>query len=361
MTIYQRAGLEAIPPYKQGSPPQAAGGLEPHKLSSNESPYPPLPSVVAAVAAAAADVHRYPTIAAERLRAALAHRWGVGVESIGLGAGSVEVASQLIHATTDPGDGVMFAWRSFEAYPILATVAGAIPQPIPNTADGGHDLAAMAAAITPRTRIVFLCNPNNPTGTVLTASAVEDFLRVVPRDVLVVIDEAYLHFNRHPETAVGIELFRRHPNVAVLHTFSKAYGLAGLRLGYVIGPRGLVETLGKVAVPFAVTALAQEAGLASLQAEDELRERIDLLVAERERVHAGMVDAGLPVLPSGANFLWLAAGAGTEALARLFEDAALSVRAFPGEGLRISIGTPEANDRVLSTARSAASLLAAQH
>ena len=361
MTIFQRAGLEAIPPYKQGSPPRPAGGLEPHKLSSNESPYPPLPSVMTAVASAAGDLHRYPSIAAEQLREALALRWGVGIENIGLGAGSVEVASQLIHATTDPGDGVMFAWRSFEAYPILATVAGAIPQPIPNTADGGHDLAAMAAAITPRTRVVFLCNPNNPTGSVLTASAVDEFLRAVPRDVLVVIDEAYVHFNRHPETAVGIELFRAHPNVAVLHTFSKAYGLAGLRLGYAIGPRGLIEALGKVAVPFAVTSLAQRAGIASLEAEDELRERIDALVAERERVHAGMADAGLPVLPSGANFLWLSTGADTDAVARLFEENALSVRAFPGEGLRISLGTPDANDRVLGTARTAASLLAAHH
>ena len=361
MTISQRTGLEAIPPYRQGRAPSAAGGLEPHKLSSNENPYPPLPSVVEAVAAAAADLHRYPAMAAERLKAALAVRWGVGVENIGLGAGSVEVASQLIHATTNPGDGVMFAWRSFEAYPILATVAGAVPQPVPNTADGGHDLAAMAAAITPRTRIVFLCNPNNPTGSVLTASAVDDFLRAVPRDVLVVVDEAYVHFNRRADTAVGIELFRAHPNVAVLHTFSKAYGLAGLRLGYAIGPRALIETLGKVAVPFGVTALAQEAALASLEAEDELAGRIDALVAERERVYAGMVDAGLPVLPSEANFLWLAAGADTEPLARLFEENALSVRAFPGEGLRISLGTREANDRVLSTARTAAALLGTLH
>lgn len=361
MTISQRAGLDAIPPYRQGSAPAAAGGLEPHKLSSNENPYPPLPSVVAAVAAAAADLHRYPSIAANRLKEALALRWGVGVENIGLGAGSVEVASQLIHATTEPGDSVMFAWRSFEAYPILATVAGAVPQPIPLAADGAHDLPAMAAAITPRTRIVFLCNPNNPTGTVLTASAVDEFLQAVPSNVLVVIDEAYLHFNRNPDTAVGIELFRRHTNVAVLHTFSKAYGLAGLRLGYAVGPRELIETLGKVAVPFAVTALAQEAGVASLAAEDELGERIEALVAERDRVYRGMLDAGLPVLPSEANFLWLDAGANTEALARLFEERAISVRAFPGEGLRVSIGTPEANDRVLSTARAAASLLAPQH
>lgn len=361
MTIFQRTGLDAIPPYRQGAAPAPTGGLEPHKLSSNENPYPPLPSVLAAVTAAAADLNRYPSIAADRLKQALGLRWGVGVENIGLGAGSVEVASQLIHATTDPGDSVMFAWRSFEAYPILATMSGAVPQPVPLAADGGHDLPAMAAAIGPRTRVVFLCNPNNPTGTVLTASAVDKFLEAVPKDVLVVIDEAYVHFNRRADTAVGIDLYRRHSNVAVLHTFSKAYGLAGLRLGYAIGQPELIEALGKVAVPFAVTALAQEAGIASLAAEDELQERIEALVAERDRVYTGMLDAGLPVLPSEANFVWVDAGPHTDALARLFEEGALSVRTFPGEGLRISIGTPEANDRVLATARAAASLLAPLH
>lgn len=361
MTIPQRAGLEAIPVYKQGTAPRPIAGLEPFKLSSNENPFPPLPSVAGVVAAAATRINLYPSISAEVLTDALAARWGVSPGNIATGAGSVEVASQLIHAVTNPGDQVMFAWRSFEAYPILATVAGAIPQPVPLTHDGGHDLAAMAAAVTARTKLIFLCNPNNPTGAVLTASAVEEFIAAVPSDVVIVIDEAYVHFNDHPETAVGIELFRRHSNVVVLHTFSKAYGLAGLRLGYAIGAPGLIVNLRKVAVPFAVTALAQEAGIASLQAEKELQERIDTLVGERQRLYSGLLDAGLPVLPSRANFLWLDSGVHTESLAGLFENNALSVRAFPDEGIRISIGIPESNDRVLATARQAAGILTHQH
>lgn len=357
MTIPQRTGFEAIPSYKQGTLPKPVDGLEPFKLSSNENPNPPLPSVAEAVAAAAGNINLYPSMSADALTGALAERWSVAPENIALGAGSVEVASQLIHAATNPGDQVMFAWRSFEAYPILATVAGAVPQPVPLTPEGGHDLPAMAASVTPRTRLIFLCNPNNPTGAVLAASAVEEFLAAVPSDVLIVIDEAYLHFNKHSETAIGIDLFRGHSNVAVLHTFSKAYGLAGLRLGYAVGAPELVANLRKAAIPFAVTALAQAAGLASLDAEVELQERIDVLVAERERVYAGLLDAGLPVLPSEANFLWLDSGVQTEAVARVFEANALSVRAFPGEGIRISVGTPESNDRVLAAARQAAALL----
>lgn len=360
-TIGQRAGLDMIPAYRQGAAPQPVDGLAPFKLSSNENPYPPLPSVVKAVADAASGIHRYPSISADALAAALAERWGITAGNIAFGAGSVEVASQIIHAVTNSGDQVMFAWRSFEAYPILATVAGAEPQPVPLAPDGGHDLEAMAAAVTPRTRVIFLCNPNNPTGAVLTAAAVERFLDAVPADVLVVMDEAYLHFNDQPETAVGVDLFRRHSNVVVLHTFSKAYGLAGLRLGYAIGAPELIAGLRKVAIPFAVTALAQEAGLASLKAEKELQERIDVLIGERRRLYSGLLDAGLPVRPSGANFLWLDTGIHTEDLARLFEDNAIAVRAFPAEGIRVSVGTAEANGRVLAIARQAARLLLRQH
>lgn len=361
MNIPHRAGLENFPPYRQGKAPAGIDGLEAFKLSSNENPYPPLPSVVEAVTAAVSGINLYPEIAATDLRGAIADRWVVLPENIALGAGSVEVASQIILAVTNPGDQVMFAWRSFEAYPMLVTTAGATPQPIPLAGDGGHDLPAMAAAITPKTRVVFLCNPNNPTGTVLSAAAVDSFISSVPEDVLVVLDEAYVHFNRDADTAVGIEMFRKYPNVAVLHTFSKAYGLAGLRLGYAIAARDLVTNLQKVAVPFGVTSLAQQAGLASLAAEDELQERIDILVTERRRVHDALVAAGLPVLPSEANFLWLDTRHQTADLAAIFEENALSVRVFPNEGIRITIGAPAANNRILDVARQAAALLTPQH
>ena len=358
MNIPHRAGLENFPSYRQGKTPADADGLKAFKLSSNENPYPPLPSVVQAVTRAVSGINLYPEIAAEELTGALAARWAVEPENIALGTGSVEVASQIIHAATNPGDQVMFAWRSFEAYPLLVTAAGATPQPIPLAPDGGHDLAAMAAAVTPKTRVVFVCNPNNPTGNVLSAGAVESFIQAVPSSTLVVLDEAYLHFNRAEDTAVGIDLFRKYPNVAVLHTFSKAYGLAGLRLGYAVAAPGLVTALRKVAVPFGVTALAQEAGLASLRAEDELQERIDTLVSERGRVYGALLEAGLPVLPSEANFLWLQSGDRTGTLTELFERNALSIRAFPGEGIRITIGDAEANNRILAVARQATALLA---
>ncbi|WP_026556112.1 histidinol-phosphate transaminase [Arthrobacter sp. 35W] len=354
MPVATRTGLDGIPAYRQGRSPEAANGLEPYKLSSNENPYPPLPSVVDAVAAAVGSMHLYPDMSAAALAAAVAGHWNVAVENLAFGAGSVEVAAQLIHAVASPGDEVMFAWRSFEAYPVLTTVAGAVPVPVPLDVSGGHDLDAMLAAVTDKTRVIFVCNPNNPNGAVLAAGAVEAFVAAVPTDVLVVIDEAYLHFNVDPGTAVGVDLFRRHPHVAVLHTFSKAYGLAGLRLGYAIAQPELVENLRKAAVPFGVTALAQQAGIASLAAESQLQERIDVLVAERERVYAGLLDAGMPVLPSQANFLWVDSREGTTALASLFEEAGISVRAFAGEGMRISVGTPAANDRVLAVARAAA-------
>jgi histidinol-phosphate aminotransferase len=348
MGIHMRSELEQFAAYRQGAKPIAVDGAVPHKLSSNENPYPPLSSVSAAVAAAAQEFNRYPDLSCARLVETLAKYWKVSENNLAFGAGSVEVAAQLIQAVTNPGDEVIYAWRSFEAYPLLVAVAGAVSVPVPLGPLGGHDLPAMADALTERTRLIFICNPNNPNGAILSATAVEEFLRRVPSNVLVVIDEAYLHFNTDPDTVVGIDIFRKYPNVAVLHTFSKAYGLAGLRLGYAIGPEELVTNLRKVAIPFAVSALAQEAGIASLLAEAELQERVNDLVSERERVYGGLAASGLPVLPSQANFVWLDTGADTPEVAAQFDEEGVSVRVFPDEGIRISIGTPEANDRVIA-------------
>ncbi|WP_125615195.1 histidinol-phosphate transaminase [Specibacter cremeus] len=344
MNLPYRESLATIPPYKQGAAPTGAGA---HKLSSNENPYPPLDAVAVAVAEAIGSINEYPNAAAPELVGRLAARFGVDEANICLGAGSVEVAGQLIHATTNPGDEVLFAWRSFEAYPILTRVAGAVPVEVPLDAAGRHDLPAMAAAITDRTRLVFICNPNNPTGTVVSADEVEEFLRAVPSDVLVVIDEAYLHFNVDAGSAQGIDFFRRHPNVAVLHTFSKAYGLAGLRIGYAIAPVEVAANLRKTAVPFAVTALAQRAAVASLDAEEELQERIDTLVADRGILLAKLAAAGIEALPSQANFVWLPTGAATVDVDAALRERGVWARAFPGDGIRISIGDPTANAAVL--------------
>lgn len=347
MTVQQRADLAEIPAYKQGAIPS---GADVHKLSSNENPYGPLDSVRQALERELAGINRYPSMGVEELGARLAERYGVDAGQLAFGAGSVEVATQLARACAGPGDEILFAWRSFEAYPIIARVAGATPVPVPLDPEERHELRAMAEAVTERTRLVFLCTPNNPTGTVLRREEVEVFLDRVPRDVLVVIDEAYLHFQRDPDAVDGLETLRRHPNVAVLHTFSKAYGLAGLRIGYAVAPEEVATNLRKVAVPFGVSALAQRAALASLDAEEELERRVQLLVEERTRLLAGLREQGWTVPESQANFVWLRTGPDTAAAAEAFAAAGVLVRAFPGEGMRISLGTPEANDAVLRVA-----------
>ncbi|MDQ0728891.1 histidinol-phosphate transaminase [Microbacterium sp. W4I20] len=342
MPLPTRAALDAVPAYRQGRSAPAGAS----KLSSNESPHPPLPSVVRAVSERLTSINRYPDMSAAALRDDLAARYRVDPALVTVGAGSVEIASQLIHAVAGEGDEVMFAWRSFEAYPSLVRIAGATPVAVPLNADHAHDLDAMLAAITPRTRLIFVCNPNNPTGTVVSADELEAFVAAVPHDVLVVIDEAYVHFDRTDSFGAGIELFRRHPHVAVLHTFSKAYGLAGLRIGYAIAPAEIAESQRKVAVPFGITDLAQAAARASLAAEDELSVRIDEVVAERERMLTLLRDAGWPAVPSQANFVWVPAGERTAELEMLLREGGVITRAFPGEGVRISSGSTVDIDRV---------------
>ncbi|MGK0715859.1 histidinol-phosphate transaminase [Leucobacter sp. W1153] len=351
MTHTFRPGLDQVAAYKPGKQAPGDDAGRSIKLSSNENPFEPLPEVLRRIAATLPGaVSRYPNLAAPALTQALADRFDVAPENIALGAGSVEVAGQLIHALTAPGDEVMFAWRSFEAYPILTRVAGAVPVEVPLNADARHDLAAMAGAITERTRLIFICNPNNPTGTVVGAAELQAFMHLVPENVLVVIDEAYVHFDRDPGSPDGLEFFRQHPNVAVLHTFSKAYGLAGLRIGYAIARPEVTDHLRKVALPFAVSQLAQFAALASLEAEGELAARIDLIVGERERVYESLIGLGFPAVRSEANFVWIAAEAHSEAIAAGFEARGIAVRCFPGEGVRVTIGTPEENEAVLAAA-----------
>ncbi|CAH0182977.1 Putative phenylalanine aminotransferase [Microbacterium oxydans] len=348
MPLPTRAGLDAVPTYRQGRSAPAGAS----KLSSNESPHPPLPAVIAAVGERLATIHRYPDMSATVLRDVLAERYRVDPAQVTVGAGSVELAAQLIHAVAGDGDEVMFAWRSFEAYPSLVRIAGATPVAVPLTETHTHDLDAMLAAITPRTRLIFVCNPNNPTGTVVGAAELERFVAAVPHDVLVVIDEAYVHFDRTEyfdrdrHQGAGIELFHRHPHVAVLHTFSKAYGLAGLRIGYALAPTEVAENQRKVAVPFGVTDLAQTAALASLDSERELAVRIDEVVQQRDRLHALLIAAGWPAVASQANFVWVPAAERTDELETLLREGGVITRAFPGDGVRISSGSADDVDRV---------------
>jgi histidinol-phosphate aminotransferase len=350
VTVRLRPILADLPTYRAGKPPPAGGGLYGYKLSSNENPFPPLPGVVEAVAAAAAMQNRYPAPFAVDLEAALAARFGVPASRVVAGAGSVGVLQQLVAATAGDGDEVVFGWRSFEAYPIVVQVGGATAVPVPLTADGRHDLPSMAAAVTERTRMVLLCTPNNPTGPVLGHEEVVAFLDEVPDDVLVVLDEAYVEFVRTPGAVDGPRLARRRRNVALLRTFSKAYGLAGMRVGFAVAPEPVAVALRQVTIPFAVTALAQAAALASLAAERELLQRVDALVTERTRVVGELAAQGWDLPEAAGNFVWLPTGADTAWFVEQCDEARVTVRPFDGEGVRVTVGEDFGNERILEIA-----------
>lgn len=341
-----RAVLESVPAYMPGRVPVSVSGQS-FKLSSNESPYGPLPSVAEAIADAAAEVNRYPDSGCAALTAAIAGRFGVPESHVAIGCGSVGVAQQLLEAAGEPGAEVIYAWRSFEAYPLLTSLSGATPVQVP-LRDETHDLAAMANAITDRTRLIFVCNPNNPTGTVVHSQELTAFLDAVPPDCLVVLDEAYNEYVRDEAVPNGVELYRERPNVAVLRTFSKAYGLAGLRVGFMIAHEPVAAAARKTMLTFSVNSIAQAAAIASLDAESELLERVEYMVKERTRVIEALIALGWVVPPTEANFVWLRLGERTAAFAAACESEGISVRPFAGEGARISIGTPEANDALLS-------------
>jgi histidinol-phosphate aminotransferase len=343
-----RPVLGTFPAYKPGKAPVAATG-QAHKLSSNESPYGPLPSVVEVIAEAGSGINRYPDNGAETLIGALADRFDVPAGHVAVGCGSVGVLKQLIEAVSDPGNEVVYAWRSFEAYPTLADLAGATSVTVP-LREETHDLAAMAKVITPQTRLILVCNPNNPTGTVVRGQELTDFIDQVPGDCLVVLDEAYREYIRDPDVPDGIDLYRSRRNVAVLRTFSKAYGLAGLRVGFLIGHEGVAEAVRKTMLPFTVSSVAQAAAVASLNAEDELLERVEAVVKERDRVTAALRADGWTVPDTEANFVWLRLGEHTAQFASACDIAGIAVRPFAGEGARVSIGTSAANDAFLAVA-----------
>ena len=268
MSVHLRPVLSSLPAYVPGR--NVPGAI---KLASNETPYPPLPHVIERIAAAAQAANRYPDSNSTALVAALAERHGVDAAQVVVGCGSVSLCTQLTQAVADADDEVIYAWRSFEAYPIITAVSGASSVQVP-LVDYTHDLDAMAERITGKTRLIFVCNPNNPTGTVVDRDALVAFLRRVPDDVVVALDEAYREFVRDPDVPDGLTLLDEHPNLIVLRTFSKAYGLAGLRVGYAVAADpALAAALRQTHVPFSVTTVAQEAALASLEpaAEAQLR------------------------------------------------------------------------------------------
>jgi histidinol-phosphate aminotransferase len=349
-----RPAVLGLPAYVAGRPAPARPDLVTYKLSSNENPFPPLPGVLEAVARASASMHRYPDIANTLMTEALAARLGVDVERLAFGTGSVGVLYHLLQAVCGPGDEVVHAWRSFEAYPIAVLLTGARWVGVPLGAGAEHDLDAMLAAVGPATRAVLLCSPNNPTGPALDHDEVVAFVDAVPDDVLVVVDEAYVEFVTSPTAVRGLEVAEGRDNVVVLRTFSKAYGLAGFRVGYRVAPPPLTAAVRAVALPFGVSLPAQAAVLASLDHEAELLARVAELVARRDALAAGLRDVGLAVPDAQGNFVWLPAGASTAEVAETFGSAGLVVRPYasdhPGDGVRITVGEPEANARVLEVA-----------
>ncbi|GGI01696.1 histidinol-phosphate transaminase [Arthrobacter liuii] len=338
-----RSAVTGLPAYVPG---RRSAGADIAALASNESHYDPLPAATAAVAEAAGRMNRYPDMAAVELRERLARHLGVTVDEVAVGPGSVGVLQQIITGLCDAGDEVVFAWRSFEAYPILVELAGARPVRVPLDDAEGHDLDAMAAAVTDRTKVILLCTPNNPTGVPISHDRLEAFLQTVPSSVLVVIDEAYVEYaDAGPDS---LALFRRYPNVCILRTFSKAYGLAGLRVGYAVAVPAIAEGLRRTALPFGVSALAQQAAIASLDAGEEMEARVSGVKQERARMAAELAAQGWKLQPSQGNFLWTRAD--KQLLATLvdaFNGAGIMVRAYQGDGVRITVADPASNNRVL--------------
>lgn len=358
-SIPVRPVFDTLPSYAAGKPPAPVEGLTRYKLSSNENPLGPVPEV-ARVLAEFDAVHRYPDPLSTALRTALAGQLGVDAEDIVTGAGSLGALNQIIKTFAGVNadgvqDEVIYAWRSFEAYPILVGIMGARSVQVPNLPDGAHDLDAMAAAVTDRTRLILVCTPNNPTGPAVTESQIRSFLAKVPATVPVVIDEAYFEFcaaSSIPEGEEpplnGLDIYRDYPNVIILRTFSKAQGLAGLRVGYSISHPQITRHLRVAATPFAVSALAERAAVASIEHQEAVMERVSHIVAERERVTARLRELGYEFPSTYANFVWLPLGERTGEFVDLMNRNALSVRAFGSEGVRVSIGEVEANDRFLS-------------
>ena len=331
-----RADISEIPSYVPGK--RLADAL---KLSSNEVAHPPLPAAVAAMAEAATTANRYPDMGATDLVHAIAKHLKLRPEQVAVGCGSSALCQQLVQITCATGDEVVFPWRSFEAYPIFARVAGATPRPVPLTADHRVDLPTLAAAITPATRLVFVCNPNNPTGTTITKRKFEEFMAVVPPTTLVALDEAYFEFVRTQDTPMGTEVVVKHENVVALRTFSKAYGLAGVRVGYAFGNPAIIAALNKVAIPFGVSAVAQAGAITSLAGAAQLLERTNETVSERDRVARA-----IGAIPSEANFVWLPTKTAAT-LAQQLANQGVIIRAFP-EGVRITVTDHAEADRFLA-------------
>jgi histidinol-phosphate aminotransferase len=344
MPVTVRDDLASLPDYIAGR--KVPGAVI---LSSNELSGPAPQSVLDAIAEAAADVNRYPAMGCDDLLDRTAEHFGVDRARLAVGCGSVSLCQQVVQALCSEGDEVVFAWRSFEAYPIVTQIAMARGVKVP-LVDHALDLEGILAAITDRTRVLFVANPNNPTGTALRTAELTSFLDRVPSGVLVVLDEAYREFVTDPDVPDGFSFLDRQ-NVAVLRTFSKAYALAGIRLGYLVADADIAAGVRKVGIPFSVNRIAQAAGIAAMSAQPELMARCREVIEERPRVRDALLEMGYDVPETQANFVWLPLGDRTAAFNEHCVDQKVIIRAFAGEGARATIGLPAENDAFLAAAR----------
>lgn len=347
-----RPDIEDIPRYVPGRPIEEVarelGISHIDKLASNEHPGPPFPAVVEAIAAATGSLNRYPDSGGYDLTRAIAAHHDVPPEAVWIGAGSSEVLRCVALSVGGPGTSAVFASPSFVMYPIGTMISGSTPIPVPLDGDYGHDLDAMLAAIQPDTTVVYVCNPNNPTGGCRSAAAVSAFIDEVPDDVTVVVDEAYFEYVTDPEYGTMRDVAIDSPNVLVTRTFAKVYGLAGLRVGYGIGNPDHIAVLRTPQAPFSVTTLAQVAAIEALRHTDEVAARADANAVGRARLFDGLTALGIDVVPSQTNFVYFEPDRDPSELSDALTMRGSIVRVL-GPGVRVTVGTPEENTRFLSS------------
>ncbi len=323
-------------------------------LASNESPYPPIQAVVDAAAGALAGANRYPDPSNAALRRKLSDRHGVPAARIAIGNGSCDVLLAAGEALLEPGAEIVYAWPSFSMYPHLAAMSGARGVRVPLDAESRHDLEAMAAEVNHATRIVLICNPNNPTATAIAPDAIDALLTDLPRHVAVILDEAYVEFSLAQDPDESLDLLRRHSNLVVLRTFSKVYGLCGLRAGYALGSEQFRLAVDRVRQPFSVNTPAQAAAAEAIRHQDEVARRVELTAVERLHVESELAERGLETTDSQANFSWVALGEERDEAEIVSGLAALGVIVRAGSALgeegrlRVTYGTRAENDRFLS-------------
>ena len=324
-------------------------------LASNESPWPPAPQELEAAARAAAGANRYPDPSNSALRTALSKRYGVPANRIAVGNGSVDLLMAAGEALLEPGAELVYAWPSFSVYPHLPAASGATAVAVPLDAEHRHDLAAMAQEITAATRLVIVCNPNNPTSTALPLDEITAFIEGVPPHVCVILDEAYCEFSLLDDPDASVDLLERHPNLVLLRTFSKAYGLAALRVGYALcGTETFVKAVHAVRQPFVVNAVASAAAIEALQHTDSVTERVEKTVAARVEMDEGLRALGIEPAESQANFCWfdLPESVEEDAIVAGLRERGVLVRAGRALGregaLRVTYGTSEQNQRFLA-------------